>query len=147
MRLERALEPWVNFFIIPMFALTNAGVRLAGIHSHDLSDPSLHGIFFGLLLGKPLGILLFSWLIVHFKAASLPEGVTWKHMHAVSWLGGIGFTMSLFIAALAFGSGHEDLMSKIGILAASALAAIIGSLLLRFCRPAKTVSVETEMVR
>ena len=133
MRLERALEPWVNFFIMPLFALTNAGVRLTGIHSHDLRDPALHGIFFGLLLGKPAGILVFSWLVVQFKVAALPDGVTWKHMHAVSWLGGIGFTMSLFIAALAFGSGHEDLMSKIGILSASALAAIIGSLLLRFC--------------
>jgi len=132
-RLEHGLEPWVNFFIIPLFALTNAGVRLSGVQRHNLADPALLGIFFGLLLGKPLGILLFSWLVVHFKIALLPGGVTWKHMHAVSWLGGIGFTMSLFIAALAFGSGHEDLMSKIGILSASTLAALIGSLLLRFC--------------
>lgn len=131
-RLERSLEPWVNFFIIPLFALTNAGVRLSGIARHDLSDPVLHGIFFGLLLGKPIGIMLFSWLVVHFKMGQLPDGVTWRHMHAVSWLGGIGFTMSLFIAALAFGSGHEDLMSKIGILSASVLAAVIGSLLLHF---------------
>ncbi len=142
MRLERALEPWVNFFIIPLFALTNAGVRIGGIERHDMADPALLGIFFGLLLGKPIGIMLFSWLVVHFGVANLPEGVTWKHMHAVSWLGGIGFTMSLFIAALAFGAGHEDLMAKVGILSASILAAIIGSLLLRFCskQPVDTIS-------
>lgn len=139
-RLERGLEPWVNFFIIPLFALTNAGIRLSGIARHDFADPALHGIFFGLLFGKPIGIMLFSWLVVRFRMGQLPDGVTWRHMHAVSWLGGIGFTMSLFIAALAFGSGHEDLMSKVGILSASVLAAIIGSLLLRFgCRvPAKS---------
>ncbi len=132
-RLERALQPWVSFFIMPLFALTNAGVRLGGIHRNDLSDPAMHGIFFGLLLGKPLGILLFSWLAVRFGIAHLPEGVSWRHMHAVGWLGGIGFTMSLFISALAFGAGEEDMLAKIGILSASALAAIIGSLLLRFC--------------
>jgi NhaA family Na+:H+ antiporter len=142
MRLERALQPWVNFFIIPLFALTNAGVRIGGIARQDLSDPALHGIFLGLLLGKPIGIMLFSWLVVRFGVAHLPEGVTWKHMHAVSWLGGIGFTMSLFIAALAFGSGHEDLMSKIGILSASALAAIIGSVLLHFCTKQRVETAE-----
>lgn len=132
-RLERALQPWVNFFIVPLFALTNAGVRVEGIGGHDLKDPALIGIFFGLLLGKPAGILLFSWLVVKFRVADLPSGVTWQHMHAVSWLGGIGFTMSLFIAALAFGGGHEDLMAKVGILSGSLVAAIVGSLLLHFC--------------
>jgi NhaA family Na+:H+ antiporter len=140
-RLERFLAPWVNFFILPLFALTNAGVELAGIGPGDLSDRAFHGIFFGLLFGKPIGIMLFSWLVVRLGVARLPQRVTWKQMHAVGWLGGIGFTMSLFIAALAFGDGHEDLMAKIGILSASAVAAIIGSLLLRLCpRP----PVETE---
>lgn len=133
LRLERALQPWVSFFIVPLFALTNAGVRLGGIRPADLSDRAALGIFFGLLLGKPIGILLFSWLVVQFRVAHLPDGVTWKHMHAVSWLGGIGFTMSLFIAALAFGTGREDMLSKVGILSASALAAIAGSTLLHFC--------------
>jgi NhaA family Na+:H+ antiporter len=133
LRLERSLEPWVTFFIMPLFALTNAGVRLGGIHAHDLHDPAVHGIFFGLLLGKPIGVMLFSWLAVHFGLAHLPEGVSWKHLHAAAWLAGIGFTMSLFISALAFGAGHEDMLAKIGILAASALAAILGTLLLRLC--------------
>ncbi len=142
LRLERALQPWVSFFIMPLFALTNAGIRLGGIHKSDLADPAMHGIFLGLLVGKPLGILLFSWLAVHFGIAHLPEGVSWKHMHAVGWLGGIGFTMSLFISALAFGAGHEDMLAKVGILAASALAAIMGSLLLRSCTKQPTEAVE-----
>jgi len=143
MRLERALEPWVSFFIIPLFALTNAGVRLGGVHQRDLLDPAVHGIFLGLLFGKPIGIMLFSWLVVRFGIADLPQDVTWKHMHAVSWLGGIGFTMSLFIAALAFGGGHEDMLAKVGILSASALAAIIGSLLLHFCARQPVESAST----
>lgn len=142
MRLERALQPWVNFFIIPLFALTNAGVRVEGIAWSNLKDPALIGIFFGLLLGKPAGILLFSWLVVKFRVADLPNGVTWKHMHAVSWLGGIGFTMSLFIAALAFGAGHEDLMAKVGILSGSTVAAIVGSVLLHFCDKRVEAGVE-----
>ncbi len=133
LRLERGLEPWVGFFIIPLFALTNAGVRLTGIASRDIMDPAVRGIFLGLLFGKPLGIMIFSWLAVRFGVAHLPEGVSWKHLHAASWLAGIGFTMSLFISALAFGAGHEDMLAKIGILSASALAAIVGSAFLWFC--------------
>ncbi len=132
-RLERALQPWVSFFIMPLFALTNAGIRMGGIHGSDLADPAMHGIFLGLLFGKPVGILLFSWLAVRIGMAHLPQDVSWRHMHAVGWLAGMGFTMSLFISALAFGTGHEDQLAKIGILSASALAAMIGSLLLRFC--------------
>ena len=133
LRLERALQPWVSFFIMPLFALTNAGVRLGGIGKSELLDPAVHGIFLGLVLGKPAGILLFSWLAVQFGVANLPEGVTWKHLHAASWLGGVGFTMSLFIAALALPGAHEDMLAKIGILSASTVAAVAGSLLLRAC--------------
>lgn len=133
LRLEHALEPWVNFFIMPLFALTNAGIRFSGIHAKDLKDPAMHGIFLGLLFGKPIGIMLFSWLTVRFGIGHLPDAVTWKHMHAVAWLGGIGFTMSLFISALAFGAGEEDMLAKVGILSASAIAAIVGSVLLQSC--------------
>jgi len=141
LRLERALQPWVSFVIIPLFALTNAGVRLGGIHPRDLLDPAVHGIFLGLVIGKPVGIMLFSWLAVRLGAAHLPEGVNWKHMHAASWLGGIGFTMSLFIAALALKGAHEDMLAKIGILSASLVAAVIGSLLLRICSKHPTESI------
>lgn len=130
-RLERGLQPWVSFCIMPLFALTNAGLRMGGIHASDLHDPAMRGIFFGLLFGKPVGILLFSWLAVRLGMARLPEGVGWRQMHAVGWLGGIGFTMSLFISALAFGSGEEDTLAKVGILSASALAAVVGSVLLQ----------------
>lgn len=141
LRLERALQPWVSFVIIPLFALTNAGVQLEGIHHRDLLNPAVHGIFLGLVLGKPIGIMLFSWLAVTFGVAQLPEGVSWKHMHAASWLGGIGFTMSLFIAALALKGAHEDMLAKIGILSASLVAAIAGSLLLRSCPKQLTESL------
>ncbi len=130
LRLEHALQPWVSFFIMPLFALTNAGVPLHGFRADSLRDPAVQGIFFGLLLGKPIGILLFSWLAVRLGIVALPASVTWRHMIAAGCLGGIGFTMSLFISALAFGSGAEDTLAKVGILAASALAAVIGSLIL-----------------
>ena len=134
LRLEHALQPWVSFCIMPLFALTNAGVHLSGFHAGSLHDPAVHGIFFGLLLGKPIGILLFSWLAVRFGIVGLPAGVNWRHMLAAGCLGGIGFTMSLFVAALAFGSGAEDSLAKIAILAASALAAVGGSLILMSSR-------------
>jgi len=146
-RLERGLQPWVTFFIMPLFALTNAGVRLGGIHARDLHDPAMHGIFFGLLFGKPLGIMLFSWLAVRAGGAHLPEGVSWKHLHAAAWMGGIGFTMSLFISALAFGAGQEDMLAKIGILSASVLAAIIGTLLLRLCPRQRTQTAPSKRCR
>jgi NhaA family Na+:H+ antiporter len=130
LRLEHALQPWVSFCIMPLFALTNAGVPLHGFHADSLHDPAVQGIFFGLLLGKPIGILLFSWLAVRLGIVALPASVTWRHMIAAGCLGGIGFTMSLFISALAFGSGPEDTLAKVGILAASALAAVVGSLIL-----------------
>lgn len=133
LRLERSLQPWVSFFIVPLFALTNAGIRLEGVHPRDLTDSAVHGIFFGLVLGKPIGILLFSWLAVRSGLAHLPNRVTWRHMQATSVLGGIGFTMSLFIAALAFKNAHEDMLARIGILSASLMAAAGGSLLLRAC--------------
>ena len=103
---------------------------LHGFRADSLRNPAVQGIFFGLLFGKPIGILLFSWLAVRLGIVALPANVTWRHMIAAGCLGGIGFTMSLFISALAFGSGAEDTLAKVGILAASALAAIVGSLIL-----------------
>src|SRR6185437_10407611 len=92
----------VAFFIIPLFALSNAGVSLGGAGASVFAQPVSLGIILGLVLGKPIGISLFSWLSVRGGLASLPEGVTWRHVRGVSFLGGIGFTMSLFIAGLAF---------------------------------------------
>jgi NhaA family Na+:H+ antiporter len=135
-RLEHILHPWVAFLILPLFALSNAGVSLLGEQAQiDWGSRVLWGVALGLLLGKPVGILLASWLTVQLKFARLPSGVSWRHILGVGFLGGIGFTMSLFIAQLAYTAPTLNL-AKIGILVGSLLAGIIGFLLLRlFTQP------------
>jgi NhaA family Na+:H+ antiporter len=129
-RMEHALHPWVTFFIMPIFALANAGVVISGGFGQTIVQPVALGVILGLLLGKPIGIMLAAWLAVRTGAASLPTGVTWQHIHGAGWLGGIGFTMSLFIAGLAFPDGTLLTVAKLGILTASLCAGTIGSLLL-----------------
>jgi NhaA family Na+:H+ antiporter len=129
--LEHALHPWVSFIIMPVFALSNAGVELSGQFLSAILHPIGLGIILGLLLGKQIGITLFSWLAVRTGIASLPSGVRWLHVYGASLLGGIGFTMSLFIAVLAFGEGHLLSIAKIGVLIASGLAGAAGWVVLR----------------
>ncbi len=129
-RLEHGLHPWVTFLIMPVFALANAGVTFQGNFATNLSQPVMLGVMLGLLLGKPLGITLAAWLAVRTKLASLPDGLTWNHIHGAGWLGGIGFTMSLFVAGLAFRDAQMLTISKLGILAGSTLAGLVGSALL-----------------
>ncbi len=127
-RMEHALHPWVTFAIMPVFALANAGVALGG---GGLGEPVSLGIILGLVVGKPLGVTLFAWLAVRAGLAAKPEGVTWRHIHGAGWLGGIGFTMSLFITGLAFaGTPFED-TAKLAILSASLIAGVAGFTLLR----------------
>lgn len=130
---ERKLHGVVAFFIMPLFALANAGVQLGGgDFAAAFSSPVLLGVLLGLVVGKPLGITLFSWLAVRMGIAALPNRVTWRTVHGVSWLGGIGFTMSLFVAGLAFPDRPGLLAAaKLGILAASLAAGICGWILLR----------------
>jgi len=131
-RLEHALHGVVAFGIMPLFALANAGVRLGGGAASTFASPVAIGVVLGLVLGKPVGITLAAWLAVRIRAAEKPEGVSWGALHAVSWLGGIGFTMSLFVAGLAFPGSTELLDSaKLGILAASVLAGLAGWTLIR----------------
>ena len=126
-RLEHKLSPWVNFLILPLFALTNADVRFVGGGLGDIwADPVLPGIFFGLLLGKPIGIILFSFITTKLKIASLPENVGWLHMVGAGILGGVGFTMAIFVANLAFEDAAITTTAKLAILSASALAGVIG---------------------
>jgi NhaA family Na+:H+ antiporter len=129
-RMEHSLHPWVTFFIMPVFALANAGVVLSGDLGGTIAQPVTLGVILGLLLGKPIGITLAAWVAVRSGLASLPAGVTWGHIHGAGWLGGIGFTMSLFVAGLAFTDDALLTMSKLGILTASLLAGIVGSVLL-----------------
>lgn len=124
-RLEHALHPWSTYLIMPVFAFFNAGVTLSGVGFGAVGM----GAFLGLLLGKPLGIFLVSWLAVRLGLAALPAGVNWPMILGAGFLGGIGFTMSLFVAALGFADAPALLdQAKLGVLASSVVAAIIGLL-------------------
>jgi len=131
-RFEHALHPWVSFFIMPVFALANAGVTLGEDFIIALANPISEGIIVGLFFGKQLGIFIFSWLSVKLKIASVPQGVNWKQIYAAGILAGIGFTMSLFIANLAFTSEEMLNISKVGILTASFLSGVAGFFLLNY---------------
>ena len=136
-RLERSLNPWVAYLVVPVFALANAGVDLSGNLLEALTQPVSLGIILGLLLGKSLGITLFSWLAVKAGLADLPYGVGWRQLFAASWLAAIGFTMSLFIASSAFEQPALLALAKADILVASALAAVIGFVLIVATSPKK----------
>ncbi|MCO6435640.1 MAG: Na+/H+ antiporter NhaA [Phycisphaerae bacterium] len=129
-RLEHALHPWVAFVIVPLFALANAGISISVSEIQTMSSPVVFGVILGLVLGKPLGIMVFCGLAVRTGLSSLPSGVTWLHMAGVSCLAGIGFTMSLFITYLAFSDPHHIASAKLGVVAASFLAAAGGALFL-----------------
>lgn len=130
-RFEHGLHPWVAFFIMPVFALANAGVTIGSGLASALAHPVSIGIILGLFIGKQIGIFGFSYLAVKLKLASEPEGVSWKKIYAASVLAGIGFTMSLFIANLAFNSPELLNISKVGILAGSLLSGIVGFIILK----------------
>ena len=126
-RLEHALYPWVYFGILPLFALTNANVSLVGADMAALlASPVLFGVFFGLVVGKPLGIMLASFAVVKLKVASLPENVNWMHMAGAAILGGVGFTMAIFVANLAYADAATVAAAKLGILVASLVAGVAG---------------------
>lgn len=131
-RLTRHLHPWVSFFILPLFAFSNAGVPFAaGLFQLLTSSPISLGIITGLVVGKPIGIFLFTWLAVRFRIADLPRGVNLTHIAGIGVLAGVGFTVSLFIADLAFTSEEAKVVARTGILVASFIAAIIGYFMLR----------------
>ena len=130
-RFEHGLHPWVSFFIMPVFALANAGVAVSDELGSALTHPVSIGIILGLFLGKQIGIFSFSYIAVKLKLASEPEGVSWKKIYAASVLAGIGFTMSLFIANLAFSSPELLNISKVGILTGSLLSGIVGFIILK----------------
>ena len=131
-RLERILVPWSSFVIIPIFALANAGVAIKlSSFSKMLVEPVGLGIIFGLFFGKQIGIFGVSYILVHFKIAKLPSKVTLKHIYAASLLGGIGFTMSLFVTSLSFPGGELLSIAKISIIFASILSSIAGVLVFK----------------
>ena len=130
-RIEHALHPWVSFFIMPVFALSNAGVRLTDVNLMEVAKHPLSiGVLFGLVLGKQIGVFFFSWVSVKLKLATLPPSINWAQVWGASCLTGIGFTMSIFIANLAFPSSIYLDYAKSSILVASLLSGIIGWLVL-----------------
>jgi Na+:H+ antiporter, NhaA family len=129
-RIEHGLQPWVALLIMPLFALVNAGVDIRGFSLASLVDPVTMGIVLGLVIGKPLGITLASWLFVVMKIAVKPPSLSWVQIHGAAWLGGIGFTMSLFIAALAFDEEKLVDIAKVAIILGSLIAGGIGSYIL-----------------
>jgi NhaA family Na+:H+ antiporter len=133
---EAALHPWVAFGIMPLFALANAGVDVRGLDfGTPGSWPVLAGIIAGLLIGKPLGVLLLSWLSVRVGLGILPQGVSWAGMLVMGLAGGIGFTMAIFISELAYVGSELLDVAKLGVLiatgAAGALAMIIGRTMIK----------------
>lgn len=132
-QLEHVLHPWVGWLILPLFAFANAGVPLQGVTLSGLASMLPLGIIAGLLIGKPLGITLFTWLALRMKLAKLPHGTQFNQIMAIGMLCGIGFTMSIFITNLAFDGIDPELVdwAKLGILTGSLLSAVIGYVLLR----------------
>jgi NhaA family Na+:H+ antiporter len=129
-KLEDKLHGVVAFGIMPLFALANAGVSLSG-GGPALGTPIALGVVLGLVVGKPLGITLAAWLAVRTRLAERPGDVSWRMLHGAAWLGGIGFTMSLFIAGLAYDDAVRLTEAKLGILTASVMAGLVGWLVLR----------------
>jgi NhaA family Na+:H+ antiporter len=124
--LEESLHPWVTYLILPAFAFANAGVSLAGVSLAKLSEPVPLGIAAGLFVGKPIGIFGSTWLAIRLGLALRPPATSWLELLGVAWLGGIGFTMSLFIGVLAFPDPAFATDIRVGVLGGSLLSAIAG---------------------
>ena len=130
---QSRLNPWVAFGILPVFAFANAGVPLMG--GFALQDPIAWGVAVALIAGKPVGIALFSWLAVTLRIAHLPRAISWRHILGVACLGGVGFTISLFITELAFGEGELAHAARVGIFIGSLVAGTLGYVVLRAVLP------------
>lgn len=134
-RLEHVLTPWSSFGIMPIFALANSGISIEmNSLSEAILEPVSLGIIFGLFIGKQIGIFGASYILVKLKVASLPQQVTKRHLYGASVLGGIGFTMSLFVSSLSFADEIILSHAKISIMLASILAAILGAIVFAFIK-------------
>ncbi len=131
--MEDRMHGMVNYLIMPLFAFANAGITLSGNGSGEIAGLVTYAVVLGLVLGKFVGIYSFTWLAVRMRVTSLPQGMNWRNTAGVALLGGIGFTVSLFIANLSFGVVDEDLLSqaKLGVLVGTVLAGILGYVVLK----------------
>jgi NhaA family Na+:H+ antiporter len=145
-RFEHALHPWVAFFIMPLFGLANSGVSLAGMSLAHLTAPVFLGTAVGLFIGKQLGIFAFTWGAVRLGAAEVPGRACWGTVYGVATIAGVGFTVALFIATLAFGGEPELLkQARLGILVGSLASGVTGTIMLRFMplRPRSVAATAT----
>lgn len=131
-RLEFGMHPFTTFLVLPLFAFANAGVRVVESPMSELFGTAATGIALGLIVGKPVGIALFSWLAVRMGISALPQGVRWSHIVGAGLLGGIGFTMSIFVSSLAFTDSAALTEAKAAILVSSVIAGVLGYSVLRF---------------
>ncbi len=131
---ERRLHPWVVLFVTPLFVFLNAGLVIDGEVTHLFNSVSL-GIIGGLFVGKQLGIFGASWIAVSLGIAQLPGGIRWRELYGVALLGGIGFTMSLFVTSLAFNDPSVAATAKLAILAGSLLSALMGLAVIYLATP------------
>jgi NhaA family Na+:H+ antiporter len=129
--LAHLLTAPVNFIIMPLFAIANTNIRFEDVVLQGLAHPMSLGIIIGLVLGKPVGAMLFSWLSVKLKIGSLPDRISWKHLTGVGLLAGIGFTMSIFVSFLSYGSSPANTEAKFAILIASLIAGLSGVIYLK----------------
>ena len=135
-RLEHMVHPWVSFLILPLFALANAGIVFTSDTLFEaVNSPVTIGVASGLLVGKVIGILGFSWLAVRLGLGQLPSTVRWGHVLGVALIAGIGFTVAIFVSGIAFDDHALIDQSKIGIFGASLVAGVMGYLILRFVSP------------
>jgi Na+:H+ antiporter, NhaA family len=143
--LEHALQPWVAFLVLPVFGFANAGVSLAGLDARAVLGPAPLGVAAGLFFGKQVGVFGACVLAAKLKLAERPSGATWPQVYGVALLCGIGFTMSLFIALLAF-PNHPQLIDsvKLGVLGGSLLSALAGAALLLAARPQDVRKAEAD---
>ncbi|MDP6455814.1 MAG: Na+/H+ antiporter NhaA [SAR202 cluster bacterium] len=142
-QLEHDMHPWVAFGVMPLFALANAGVALDAGLLNDLSGRVSLGVLAGLIIGKQVGIFTFAWLAIRIGFASMPQSVSWRQIYGLSWLGGIGFTMSIFITGLALEGEQLVSESKLAILVASLICGAIGWWILRIPnRPTRHTGIE-----
>jgi NhaA family Na+:H+ antiporter len=152
-RLEESLHLWSSFAIVPIFALANAGIRFEGVSLGEALDhPVALGVAFGLVFGKTIGISLATWIAVRTGIGKLPSHTEWSHVVGVAMLAGIGFTVALFVAGLAFPTHPEFAdRAKVGIFVGSAIAGVMGYLVLRRVKPSRVpdddIPTETKAAR
>jgi NhaA family Na+:H+ antiporter len=133
--LQHRLNPWVAYGILPIFAFANAGIPLLHGLGEAFTSRETWGVIAGLVIGKPVGIVLFSWLAVRLGIAIKPRAITWHHVAGVGVLGGIGFTISLFVSELAFRDHDVADAARVGILFGSITAGILGYFVLKAVLP------------